>query len=982
MVVQGGRLQRATSLFARAADGALLVRSRARAERARGRGARGRRPQDGDRGRASRGASEPLRDRHQAPGLHRHGDGGAAGARRRRALRASAPISSPTSPSRSSSVNIVYPGAEPRRGREPGLEAARGRGRLPQRHRSRAHLLARGPVDDDRHLQARRRHPRGGDRRCASASRRSRFKLPDRGQGAERSAASTSRRRRCSPTRCAAQRLAVGRRASSPTTSSSPALEQVDGVAVGRRQGRRRARDPRRPRSRAARRARPRSGGDRRAAARREPHRAGRPLRRGHARDQRAHRRRARRRRGDPRLIVATAQGRLGGAPARRRQRRGRLRGAAHARPRQRRGGRHASRCVKQSGHNTVAVADAVKAQARQAREDLPRRASTPTLIIDQARFIQENAHEVEVAIVFGGAMAILIILIFMLDLRSTLISAVALPTSVIAHLLRHVRARLHAQHDDAARPVAGDRPAHRRRGRRAREHLQAPRARRVAARRRRSTAPRRSRSSVLATTLTIVAVFLPVAFMSGIVGQFFRQFGITISAAVLISLFVAFTLDPMLSSRFSKTHRARRRRSRFAWLKRAVPARSSRGMDDVYRALLGWAVAPQARSSACSPIGSARRHGLHRQAHGHRLRQRRGPRPVRRRHRAARRHLARRDRRACRRRPSRSCSTTSGSSAGLRHARPERRGQQGAAGASSPRRRSKRTVGARRAQGRRAQGGRRRSCPSAQGRRSPIPPFVEGAATEAPIMIHVRGDSLRRHSRRSPSRSATSLRTTPGVAGRAGEVHAGPPELRVDVDRAARRRPGARRWRRSRWRCARRWRATRRASCARARTRCPIRVRLREARPRDARRRSRSMTLPTPQGPVALGDVARFDARRGAAGHRARGSQPSDRDLGGAARPLARRHRHGDEAALDDDQAAAGATSIAYDGQIRQMNETTSAMGVALLLGVVFIYIVLASQFESFIHPLTIMLTLPLALRRRDPRRCSSPTTRWRWAR
>ena len=57
------------------------------------------------------------------------------------------------------------------------------------------------------------------------------------------------------------------------------------------------------------------------------------------------------------------------------------------------------------------------------------------------------------------------------------------------------------------------------------------------------------------AATLTVVAVFVPVAFMSGIVGQFFRQFGLTISAAVLVSLFVSFTLDPMLSSRFSKVH-------------------------------------------------------------------------------------------------------------------------------------------------------------------------------------------------------------------------------------------------------------------------------------------------------------------------------------------------------------------------------------------------------------------------------------------
>jgi hydrophobic/amphiphilic exporter-1 (mainly G- bacteria), HAE1 family len=53
----------------------------------------------------------------------------------------------------------------------------------------------------------------------------------------------------------------------------------------------------------------------------------------------------------------------------------------------------------------------------------------------------------------------------------------------------------------------------------------------------------------VLATTLSIVAVFLPIGFMGGIIGKFFHEFGITIVAAVLISMFVSFTLDPMLSS-------------------------------------------------------------------------------------------------------------------------------------------------------------------------------------------------------------------------------------------------------------------------------------------------------------------------------------------------------------------------------------------------------------------------------------------------
>jgi HAE1 family hydrophobic/amphiphilic exporter-1 len=54
---------------------------------------------------------------------------------------------------------------------------------------------------------------------------------------------------------------------------------------------------------------------------------------------------------------------------------------------------------------------------------------------------------------------------------------------------------------------------------------------------------------AVLATTFSIVAVFLPIGFMGGIIGKFFHEFGVTIVAAVLISMFVSFTLDPMLSS-------------------------------------------------------------------------------------------------------------------------------------------------------------------------------------------------------------------------------------------------------------------------------------------------------------------------------------------------------------------------------------------------------------------------------------------------
>ena len=103
-------------------------------------------------------------------------------------------------------------------------------------------------------------------------------------------------------------------------------------------------------------------------------------------------------------------------------------------------------------------------------------------------------------------------------------------------------------EHHDAARAVAGDRPADRRRDRGAREHRAPPGD---------GEGPRRAAKegtdeiglAVFATTLAVVAVFIPVAFMGGIIGKIFFQFGVTVAFAVLVSLFVSFTLDPMLSS-------------------------------------------------------------------------------------------------------------------------------------------------------------------------------------------------------------------------------------------------------------------------------------------------------------------------------------------------------------------------------------------------------------------------------------------------
>jgi multidrug efflux pump subunit AcrB len=113
---------------------------------------------------------------------------------------------------------------------------------------------------------------------------------------------------------------------------------------------------------------------------------------------------------------------------------------------------------------------------------------------------------------------------------------------------------------------------------------------------------------------------------------------------------------------------------------------------------------------------------------------------------------------------------------------------------------------------------------------------------------------------------------------------------------------------------------------------------------------------------PLTIGDIARLERGEGPSVIEREGRErqiviwayPRGRSLGEILPEM--------NAAFGKIEMPPGA-SLHFDGQIRQMTETNESMGVALLLGVAFIYIVLASQFESFIHPFTIMLTLPLAL-------------------
>ncbi len=242
----------------------------------------------------------------------------------------------------------------------------------------------------------------------------------------------------------------------------------------------------------------------------------------------------------------------------------------------------------KQSGANTVEIADRVDATLARLAPTFPALQIRP--VHNDADFIKENVRDVRTHILFGGLMAVLIIFIFMRDWRSTLISALALPTSVVAtfFFMWAVGFTINMMTLMALSLVIGilidDAVVVRENIYRHMEHGEDA-----------FTAARKGTAeiglAVMATTFTILAVFLPVGFMTGIVGQFFKSFALTIAFAVSMSLLVAFTLDPMLSSRFVRyvppEERMRTRTGRVleAW------GRFYDRIDLRYRGVLAWSI-------------------------------------------------------------------------------------------------------------------------------------------------------------------------------------------------------------------------------------------------------------------------------------------------------------------------------------------------------------------------------------------------------
>jgi HAE1 family hydrophobic/amphiphilic exporter-1 len=217
----------------------------------------------------------------------------------------------------------------------------------------------------------------------------------------------------------------------------------------------------------------------------------------------------------------------------------------------------------RQSGENTVAVVDAVRERLAEISKRLPAGYSVD-VVRDNSLVIRTSTHAVKEHLVLGSLLAALVVLFFLGNGRATIISALSIPTSIIAsfgvmwiadvtlnqislialalavgividdaiivveNIFRHIEVKKESPHDAA---IAGTR----------------------------EIGP-----AVMTTTLSLLAVFVPVAFLSGIVGRFMRGFGLTMAFAIAVSLLVSFTLAPMLSARMLKIKKP-------GWFERAM---------------------------------------------------------------------------------------------------------------------------------------------------------------------------------------------------------------------------------------------------------------------------------------------------------------------------------------------------------------------------------------------------------------------------
>jgi hydrophobe/amphiphile efflux-1 (HAE1) family protein len=204
---------------------------------------------------------------------------------------------------------------------------------------------------------------------------------------------------------------------------------------------------------------------------------------------------------------------------------------------------------IKQSDANTVAVADAVLEEVERIREDLPPGFSL-YLAVNDATFIERSLTEVEETLLIAFLLVVVVIFLFLRSGTATLIPAAAIPVSIVGTFavmyvldfsintltLLALTLAIGIVVDDAIVVLEN-----------IYRHMEEGESPREAARK----GTGEIAFAVLAISVTLVIVFLPIALVSGVVGRLFREFGVAVAVSVVISAFVALTLTPMLSSRF-----------------------------------------------------------------------------------------------------------------------------------------------------------------------------------------------------------------------------------------------------------------------------------------------------------------------------------------------------------------------------------------------------------------------------------------------
>ncbi|NLN76999.1 MAG: efflux RND transporter permease subunit [Armatimonadetes bacterium] len=262
----------------------------------------------------------------------------------------------------------------------------------------------------------------------------------------------------------------------------------------------------------------------------------------------------------------------------------------------------------KQSDANTVAVADGIKKELEALKSELPTGVK-PVIAVDQSKFVTNALRDVNRSLLEGVLLVVLIVFLFLHTARATFIVAIAIPTSLMATfipisgfgftqnqmVLLALSLVVGILVDDSIVVLEN-----------IERHL------RLRENPEQAAINGRSEIGLAAITITSVdiVVFLPIAFMGGIVGQFFRQFGVTVATATAFSLLMSFTLTPMLASKWMRSeddkeadekrmldriqHGQATLKDRIDYLSGmifGVLERFLRGLDRKYRGVLEWAL-------------------------------------------------------------------------------------------------------------------------------------------------------------------------------------------------------------------------------------------------------------------------------------------------------------------------------------------------------------------------------------------------------